>query len=68
MSKYYFIKAKNLRHIARKSKPWTLCDRFYNDSGNPTYEAKVTGREKYKKGRDCKTCFRKAKLKILEVK
>lgn len=66
INKCYFIKAKGLRHIVQKSGIWTLCRNFYNYSSNPTHLSKVTGNERYKKGRDCKTCFRKAKLKILE--
>ncbi len=70
MKEYYFTKAKNLRHITQKGGEWTLCGNFYTDSdnrffySNPIYKCKVKGNERYKKGRDCKTCFRKAKLKI----
>ena len=61
MTELYFIEAKQLKHIAQGGQKWTLCLCFYNDKD---YTGEVTGNEKYKKGRDCKTCFRKAKLKV----
>ncbi len=74
MKEYYFIrfiKAGKLRHIAQKGGVLTLCRNYFNNSDSRfsgpiiiPVDKFVKGNERYKKGRDCKACFRKAKLNI----
>lgn len=49
-------------HFFKKKDDRALCGRAMMLRVDPAACAPVTGKEKYRKGQDCKACFRKAGL------
>jgi hypothetical protein len=55
--------ASNLYHVFGDDHR-SLCGGFAILNSNKNAQVKVQGTETWSKGQDCKSCFRKAKLKI----
>lgn len=51
-------------HVFNKSDRRSLCGRFAMLIVTADSQEPVTGNETYKKGQDCKSCFKKAGLKV----
>lgn len=67
VSNLFFTKplpASNLYHIFRDNESLSLCGKFGMIRISEDMTTRVNGKEKYKKGEDCKGCFRKANLLI----
>lgn len=67
ISSLFFTKplpASNLYHIFKDNEMQSLCGKFRMLRISEDMVTRVTGEEKYKKGEDCKACFKKAGLPI----
>lgn len=55
------IAISNLYHVFNANNS-SLCGKYTVAKSNTKFKADITGRETWRKGVDCKTCFRKAGL------
>lgn len=63
------LPASNTFHIFNKDNSnMSLCGRYGMIRMNEEVVEKVTGKEHWKRGQDCKECFRKAGLNVGESK